>query len=365
MKVAIVVDWLTTMGGAEQVIINIKRCFKEAPIYTTIYAEDKMDDELKNIEIHTSRLQKKASKKKNMNHRKYFPWMPMIFEEFDLNDYDLVISSSSSCAKGILTKPGSTHICYCHTPMRYAWDKRNEYLEGMGRLKKKFVEILLHYMRIWDVNSSNRVDYFIANSNEVKNRIEKYYKRDAVVIHPPVRCDMFNISDTDGDYYLVLSRLVKYKRFDLAVKACKELNKKLVVIGEGPELENLKKDAEGNKNIVFLGRQSDEVVKKYMAECRALLFPGEEDFGIVPVEAQSSGRPVIAYGKGGVLDSVIDGKTGVFFERQTVEDVKNAISKFETMTFDKEEIRKHALKFDEKEFRRKILEFVKEKVELK
>lgn len=304
MKLAIVHDWLTNMGGAEQVVINFKKCYKEAPIYTTFYTPDNLSEELKNIEVYTSNLQKK--KKKVINHKKYFPLMPMAFEDFDLNEYDVVLSSSSSCAKGVLTKPGSVHICYCHSPMRYAWEKREEYLEGMGKLKKKLVKILLHYMRIWDVASSNRVDYFIANSNEVKKRIQKHYKREAVVINPPVRCNLFNISDVDGDYYLVLSRLVGYKRFDLAVEACKSLNKKLVVIGEGPEKEKLEKLAGGNENIKFLGRLPDEEVKKYMAECKALIFPGEEDFGIVPVEAESCGRPVIAYGKGGVLDSVID-----------------------------------------------------------
>jgi len=197
--------------------------------------------------------------------------------------------------------------------MRYAWEKRDEYIEGMGKLKRKLIKLLTHYMRIWDVASSNRVDYFIANSNEVKNRIEKHYKREAVVINPPVRCSLFNISDVDRDYYLVLSRLVTYKRFDLAVKACKELGRKLVVIGDGPERENLQKMAEGSENIKFLGRLPDEEVKKYMAECKALIFPGEEDFGIVPVEAESCGRPVIAYGKGGVLDSVIDRKNWSIF----------------------------------------------------
>ncbi len=358
MKIAIVHDWLTNMGGAEQVVINFKEIYKEAPIYTTFYNPSKLDDKLKNIEVKTSHLQKK---KMVENHKKYFPLMPMAFEKFDLNEYDVVLSSSSSCAKGVLTKPGSIHICYCHTPMRYAWEKRDEYTEGMGKLKKKLVEILCHYMRIWDVASSNRVDYFIANSTEVQKRIKKHYKRDSVVINPPVRCNMFNISETDGDYYLVLSRLVGYKRFDLAVQACSELGKKLVVIGEGPEKEKLEKLA--NENVTFLGRQPDEVVKKYMSECKALLFPGEEDFGIVPVEAQSSGRPVIAYGKGGVLDSVIDGKTGVFFKEQTVESLKEAINKFETMKFDKEEIRKHALEFDEGVFQEKIRKFVEEKIE--
>lgn len=361
MKVAIVHDWLTNMGGAEQVVINLKKIFANAPIYTTFYTPNNLSEELKNIDVRTSYLQKKN--KESINHKKYFPFMPFAFENFDLNEYDVVISSSSCCAKGILTKPGSIHICYCHTPMRYAWEKREEYLEGMGNFKKKLVKILLHYMRIWDAISSDRVDYFIANSNEVKSRIEKHYRREAVVINPPVRCKLFNISETDGDYYLVLSRLVGYKRFDLAIKACRELNRKLVVIGEGPEKQNLEKIANGDKNIEFLGRKPDEVVKKYMAECKALIFPGEEDFGIVPVEAQASGRPVIAYGKGGVLDSVIDGKTGVFFEKQEVEDVKQAILEAENINFDKEEIRKHALKFDEEEFRKKIENFVKEKIE--
>jgi len=359
MKLAIVHDWLTNMGGAEQVVINFKEVYKDAPIYTTFYNPNKLDEKLRNIDVRTSHLQKK---KMVENHKKYFPFMPMAFEKFDLNEYDVVLSSSSSCAKGVLTKPGSIHICYCHTPMRYAWEKRDEYTAGMGKLKKKLVEILLHYMRIWDLVSANRVDYFIANSTEVKKRIMKHYKRDAVVINPPVRCNLFNISETDGDYYFVLSRLVGYKRFDLAVQACKELGKKLVVAGDGPEREKLEKIANGDKNIIFLGRQPDEVVKKYMSECRALIFPGEEDFGIVPVEAQSCGRPVIAFGKGGVLDSVIDGKTGVFFKEQTVQSVKEAIQKFENMKFDKQEIRKHALEFDESVFQKKIREFVEEKV---
>lgn len=359
MKLAIVHDWLTNMGGAEQVVINFKEIYKDAPIYTTFYNPEKLDEKLKNIDVKTSYLQKK---KMVENHKKYFPFMPMAFEKFDLNEYDVVLSSSSSCAKGVLTKPGSIHVCYCHTPMRYAWEKRDEYTEGMGKLKKKLVEILLHYMRIWDVASANRVDYFIANSTEVQKRIKKHYKRDAVVINPPVRCNLFNISETDGDYYFVLSRLVGYKRFDLAVQACKELGKKLVVIGDGPEREKLEKIADGDKNIIFMGRQPDEVVKKYMSECKALIFPGEEDFGIVPVEAQACGRPVIAFGKGGVLDSVINEKTGLFFEEQTAESLKKAIEKFETMKFDKQEIREHALEFDEVVFQKKIKDFIEEKL---
>ena len=295
MKLAIVHDWLTNMGGAEQVVINFKKIYPDAPIYTTFYNPEKLDDELKNIDVRTCYLQKK---KMITNHKKYFPRMPMAFEAFNLNEYDVILTSSSSCAKGVITKPGSIHICYCHTPMRYAWEKRDEYTQGMNKLKKKLISILLHYMRIWDLASASRADFFIANSTEVKNRIWKHYKRDAVVINPPVRCNMFNISDVDSDYYFIVSRLVTYKKFDLAVKACKELGKKLVIIGDGPEKNNLMKIADGDSNIVFMGKQPDEVVKKYMSECKALLYPGEEDFGIVPVEAQACGRPVIAYGKG-------------------------------------------------------------------
>lgn len=355
MRVAIVHDWLTNMGGAEQVVINFKKVYKEAPIYTTLYNPNNLDKELQNIDVRTSFLQKK---KMVVNHKKYFPLMPLAFENFNLNEYDVILSSSSSCAKGVITKPGSIHVCYCHTPMRYAWELRDDYTKGMGKLKRRLVKILLHYMRIWDLASASRVDYFIANSTEVQKRIKKHYKRDSVVINPPVRCDLFNISETDGDYYFVISRLVGYKRFDLAVQACSELGKKLVVIGDGPEKEKLEKVA--NENVTFLGRQPDEVVKKYMAECKALLFPGEEDFGIVPVEAQACGRPVIAYGKGGVIDTVIDGKTGVYFTEQTVESLKEAIIKFEKMNFDKSEIRKHALEFDEKVFQRKIKEYIEE-----
>ncbi len=355
MKIAIVHDWLTNMGGAEQVIINFKEIYPDAPIYTTLYNPNNLDEKLRNIDVRTSFLQKK---KMITNHKKYFPLMPLAFENFNLNEYDVVLSSSSSCAKGVLTNPNSVHICYCHTPMRYAWEKRDDYINGMGKIKRRLIKILLHYMRMWDSASANRVDYFIANSTAVQKRIKKYYKRDSIVIHPPVRCNLFNISTTDGDYYFIVSRLVTYKRFDLAVQACSQLGKKLVIIGDGPERRNLEKLA--NENVTFLGKQPDDVVKKYMSECKALLFPGEEDFGIVPVEAQACGRPVIAYNKGGVLDTVIDGKTGVLFEEQTVDSLKNAIIKFETMQFNKNEIRDHALKFDEIAFREKIKNYINE-----
>ena len=355
MKLAIVHDWLTNMGGAEQVIINFKEIYKDAPIYTTFYNPNNLDPKLRNLDVRTSFLQKD---KMITNHKKYFPLMPFAFSRFDLREYDVVLSSSTCCAKGVKAKNG-IHICYCNTPMRYAWEKREDYLKNMNFLKKTIVKIFLFFMRRWDKWSCKRVDYFIANSTEVPSRIKRCYNRNSDVINPPVRCKLFNISNIDGDYYFIVSRLVPYKRFDLAVRACSELGKKLIIIGDGTEKEDLMKMA--NENVIFMGRQPDEVVKKYMSECKALIFPGEEDFGITPVEAMSCGRPVICYGKGGVLDTVIDGKTGVYFEEQTVESLKKAILKFENMKFDKKEIRARALEFDESVFQKKIKKYIEEK----
>ena len=355
MKLAIVHDWLTNMGGSEQVIINFKKIYPEAPIYTTFYNPNNLDEQLQNIDVRTSFLQ---GKKMVTDHKKYFPLMPLAFRLFNLKDYDIVLSSSSSCSKGVKVKQG-LHICYCHTPMRYAWDKQEDYLKDMNKIKQILLRVFLYFMRKWDVWSSKRVDYFIANSTAVQERIKKCYNRESTVINPPVRCNLFNISNTNGDYYFIVSRFVPYKRFDLAVKACSELGRKLIIIGDGPERNNLENLA--NENVIFLGKQPDEVVKKYMEECKALLFPGEEDFGITPVEAMACGRPVIAYGKGGVLDTVVDKKTGLLFKEQTVECLKEAILEFEKMKFDKIEIRNHALKFNEEAFREKISNFIEER----
>lgn len=355
MKLAIVHDWLTNMGGSEQVIINFKKIYPKAPIYTTFYNPSNLDKQLQNIDVRTSFLQ---GKKMVTDHKKYFPLMPLAFELFNLKEYDIVLSSSTSCAKGVKA-PNGIHICYCNTPMRYAWEKREDYLKNMNKIKQIVFRIFLWFMRRWDVWSSKRVDYFIANSIAVRERIKKCYNRESTVINPPVRCNLFNISNTDGDYYFIVSRFVPYKRFDLAVQACSELGRKLIIIGDGPERKNLEKLA--NENVTFLGKQPDEVVKRYMEECKALLFPGEEDFGITPVEAMACGRPVIAYGKGGVLDTVVDKKTGLLFKEQTVESLKKAILEFEQMKFDKTEIRNHALKFNEETFREKIKNFVEEK----
>lgn len=358
MKVALVHDWLTNMGGAERVVINFKELFPDAPIYTTLYNPDKLDKALQDVDIHPSFLQSAKNLKKG--HQRLLPFMPAAFESFDLNGYDVVLSSSSSCAKGVVTSPDTVHICYCHTPMRYAWEFYYNYANdtSMGKLKKIFLKYFMSYMRVWDRVSADRVDYFIANSANVAKRIWKQYRRESVVIHPPVRCSLFKPSAEDADYFLMLSRLVPYKRVDLAVEAFNELGLPLVIIGDGSERENLQVLAKSN--ITFLGRQPDEVIRDYYAKCQALIFPGEEDFGITPLEAQASGRPVIAYSKGGALETVVEGKTGLFFEEQTVDSLKHAIMKFSNCSFDKLAIRQHSEKFDEEIFKQKLQIFINE-----
>lgn len=358
MKIALVHDWLTNMGGAERVVINFTEAFPEAPIYTTIYNPDKLDEELKNIDVRTSFLQNK--RKAKTNHQRYFPFMPMAFESFDMNEYDIVLSSSSSCAKGIITNPDTMHVCYCHSPMRYGWEFYYDYAnkEISNPIKKAMLKYFMNYMRIWDNVSSDRVDYFIANSENVAKRIWKHYRRESVVIHPPVRSSLFSINNIDDEYYLIVSRLVSYKRVDLAVEAFNELGLPLVIIGDGPEKAKLEQKAKSN--IKFLGRQPDSVIKEYYSKCRAFLFPGEEDFGITPLEAQASGRPVIAYGKGGALETVISEKTGIFFDNQTVDSLKQSVEKFKTLKFDKNIIRAHAEEFDEEIFKAKIKNYLVE-----
>ncbi|AJA46753.1 glycosyltransferase [Clostridium pasteurianum DSM 525 = ATCC 6013] len=356
VKVALVHDWLTNMGGAERVVINFKEIYKDSPIYTTLYNPEKLDEELKNIDVRTSFLQNEKNLKKG--HQSLLPFMPMAFESFDLNEYDIILSSSSSCAKGVVTNPNSMHVCYCHTPMRYGWEFYYEYANNwdMKKIKRNMLKYFINYIRVWDNVSSNRVDYFIANSQNVARRIWKHYRRESVVIHPPVRCKLFNISDIDEDYFLILSRLVPYKKVDLAVKAFNELGLPLVVIGDGVERQKLESIAKDN--IKFLGRQPDSVIKEYYSKCRAFLFPGDEDFGITPLEAQASGRPVIAFGKGGALETVVENQTGVFFREQTVDSLKDAVKRFEGVKFDKQAIRKHAEEFDEEIFKEKIKSFI-------
>lgn len=353
-NVALVHDWLTNMGGAENVIEALLDIYPEAPIFTSLFEPKKLSKKLQSANVYPSYLQRlpKFLRKQQL----LLPLMPKAFEEFDLSDYEIVISSSSSCAKGIITGERTIHVCYCHTPMRYAWDFYHEYMGTLSQPKKFLATRQIHKIRQWDRLSADRVDYFIANSSAVARRINKHYRREAIVIHPPVAVDRFRSDHQKEDFYLVVSRLVSYKHIELAVQACTQLNRKLVVIGDGEQAKELKKL--GGKSITFLGRQSDEVVAEYFSRARAFLFPGEEDFGITIVEAQAAGCPVIAYGKGGAQDSVLEGVTGIFFTEQTIKGLSEAILTFEKMQLDPAVIRQHSLRFSEKQFKEKIKNFV-------
>lgn len=356
MKVAIVHEWLTIYGGSERVTEILHEIFPKAPIYCLVYDKDTMPERFKGYDIRTTFVQKLPFAKKH--YKAYLPIMPRAYEELDLTEYDLVISSSSACAKGVITRSDAIHICYCHTPTRYFWEFYYEYTKGMGKLKKMIISTFIHKLRMWDRLAADRVDKFIANSNYIAGRISKYYRKDSKVIFPPVNTHLYDINEEDENYYLIVSRLVSYKRIDLAVEAFNKLGLPLLVIGDGPEKEKLQKCAKGN--IKFLGRLSDEDIREYYSKCKALVFPGEEDFGITPVECQASGRPVIAYGKGGALDTVLDGKTGIFFKSQTVEALVEAVKKFEEygVEYTKNQIKKYSEKFSVDRFKDEFLEFI-------
>lgn len=350
-RVAIVHDWLVTYGGAERVVEAFLEMYPEADIYTLVYDKEKMGKVFRPEKVKTTFIQKfpKATKL----YTKLLPFMPYAFEELDLSDYDLVISSSSCCAKGVITGPNTKHIAYIHSPMRYAWDLYHDYKKRSGKLTRFFMSIFMKSLREWDYTSSQRIDVLIANSNYVAKRINKFWRRECKVIYPPVDIDRLSPNGKDPeDFYVVFSRFVPYKRIDLAILACKKLGKKLVVIGDGEQRDYLKSLA--NENITFTGRISDEEVKDYLQRCKAMIFSAEEDFGIVPLEAQACGRPVIAYGKGGALETVVDGVTGVFFREQEVDSVVSAIQKFETLSLNTNDIYTHAMKFSRERFKKEI-----------
>lgn len=360
MKVAIVHDWLTNMGGAEKVVIALHELFPDAPIYTSVANLKKLDPLFSKMNIKTTFIQKLPFSKSKYN--RYLPLFPVAFESLDLRGYDVIITSSSSIgAKGILRDSTSIHICYCHTPPRYAWDFYQEYLYSVGSFQRLFIRPLMHYLRMYDQLSANRVDFFIANSSNVAERIKKIYQKNSKIIYPPVETAKFSVSHKSEDFYLVVSRLVQYKRIDIAIRACNELNKKLVIIGKGEEMESLKQIA--GPNIQFLGYQPDSVVKDYMERCKAFLFPGYEDFGITPVEAQACGKPTIAYGKGGALDYVINMETGILFDEQSVDSMISAIRKLENHCFDPMLISRHVQKYDKMVFGSKLSSFIYESIQ--
>ncbi|HZT98725.1 MAG TPA: glycosyltransferase [Ktedonobacteraceae bacterium] len=360
MRVALVHDYLNQMGGAERVVMAFHEIFPDAPIYTSIYDPERVDPVFRTMDIRTTFMQKLPLVTKY--HQPYLPFYPFAMESLDLRGYDLVLSSSSAFGKGVITRPETLHICYCHTPMRWCWNY-DEYVEReqLGKMARSILPILITGLRTWDQTSSMRVDYFIANSPVVADRIQKYYRREAVVIPPPVEAERFPFDPTlqPENYFLIVSRLIPYKRIDLAIEACNRLQLPLVIIGSGRDLDRLKTFA--GPTIRFTGRLSDEEVIYYYTHCRALLFPGEEDFGITPLEAQAAGRPVIAYRAGGALASVVDGITGAFFQQQTVDSLATVLASFDGRMYNPHVIRNHALEFDKPRFSRRILQFIEAK----
>ena len=363
MKTAIVHDWLVTYGGAERVLEQMLKCFPDADLFSLYdFIPPGERDFILNKKVDTSVLQRLPFAKKK--YRSYLPLMPLAIEQFDLSDYDLVISSNYAVAKGVITGPDQLHICMCYSPIRYAWDMMHQYLRESrltGGPKGWFARYLLHRIRMWDYRTSNGVDEFIAISKYIARRIRKVYRREATVIYPPVDVDAFELCSEKENFYLTTSRMVPYKKIDLIVEAFSSMpDKSLVVIGDGPDFDKVKKKAGGN--ITLLGYQPFEVLKDHMQRARAFIFAAEEDFGIVPVEAQACGTPVIAYGKGGALETVIDGVTGLFFTEQTPEHLIDAVDRFEQRcgTFEPELIREHALQFSTENFIKQFKQFVSE-----
>lgn len=362
MKVALVHDYLIRMGGAEGVLLELHKMFPEAPIYTLLYDERQMRKFLKDAEIRTSFLQKFPSFLRH-HHKHLLPFLPVAAESFDLRDFDLVISSSSAFAKSIITRPDTVHISYCHSPSRFLWDWSHEYIKDMhlGFVRSALAKTLVHYLRIWDRSSSKRVDYFIANSRATRDKIKKYYRQDAKIIYPPVKLPSFSefIEAQDKNYFLIISQLAPYKKIDLAVEAFNKLKLPLVVIGEGPDYKKLLKLAA--PNIHILGWRDEKEKNEYLKNCTAFIFAGEDDFGIAPVEAMGWGKPVLAFGAGGALETVLQGATGEFFNDATPEVLADGVRRLRDnlLKYSPLVIRKWAERFCQEKFRQEIMDFVK------
>lgn len=359
MRVALIHDHLAQDGGAEKVLKVLAELFPEAPIYTLLYDRQSADKYFKGRRVDTSIIQKLPWGVKH--YKWYMPFMPMAVEFFDLSGYDLVISDASAFAKGVITSTDTLHVCYCHTPTRYLWSDTHQYIQELrfNKYFKKIISYSLSRVRLWDRLAADRVDKFIANSNFIAKRIKKYYHRDSVVIYPPVQVDKFVISPEAKEYYLIGGRLAPYKRVDIVVEAFQELkDKKLKIFGDGVDFNRLKGLAKGAANIEFLGRVDDAAKAKLYSGCIAFLNPQEEDFGITAVEAMAAGRPVIAYKSGGALETVVDGQTGLFFEKQTAAAIVEAVKRSESLSFNSALIRQHAEKFSTARFKKEIKEFV-------
>jgi len=360
LRVAYVHDWLIVRAGAEKVLEEMVKTVKADEIFTLFYKKENFKNSpISQFKITTSPLNDLPFVHKY--YRSLLPFMPLAVEWFDLRGYDLVISSSHSVAKNVITFPHQVHICYCHTPIRYAWDLTHEYLRTLPPPLRIFAHGILKKIRMWDFVSSSRVDLFIANSTTVARRIKKYYNRDSVVIYPPVEVEKFKIGKP-RDYFITVSRLVPYKKVDVIVSAFNELRLKLLVVGDGPEMGRIKKLA--GKNVEILGWVDDNTLVELLSNARAFVYCAYEDFGISPVEANASGLPVIAYGYGGVSETVIDGETGLFFYEQSPNALKEAVLRFLKIedNFDRERIRKHSLNFSANVFREKFLNVVRSSV---
>jgi glycosyltransferase involved in cell wall biosynthesis len=358
IKTALVHHWFLNMSGGEKVCESICEIFDSLDIFTIVSNPHIFSPVLKRQSLTNSFVQKIPGAKRL--HR-YYAWLfPLAVESFDLRPYDLVITSDSSTVKGVVTQPETCHICYCHSPMRYAWNMFSEHAESSSTIARALVSLLMHYLRLYDYSASARVDYFVANSLTVHDRIRKYYRRDSKVIYPPCDTDKFTISSTVQDYYLFVGRLVAYKGARMALEAFNRTEKPLKIVGDGPDRSRLQ--AAAGKNIEILGWVSDEELATLYAGCRALVFPAEEDLGIVPLEAQACGRPIIAFGKGGALETVIPEETGLFFSEQTPRALNEAIELFERKChiFDPLRIRANAERFGKQRFRDEFSEYVAE-----
>lgn len=370
MKVAIVHDWLVVYAGAERCLEQILNIYPEADLFALVdFLDEDKRDFIKHKKVTTSFIQHLPKAK--TKYRSYLPLMPLAIEQLDLSKYDLIISSSHCVAKGIITGPDQVHISYVYSPIRYAWDLQHQYLKESGLNKgiKGFIaKIILHYMRLWDIRTSNNVDHFIAISKFIKKRIWKCYRREADVIYPPVDVEAFEYCDQKEDFYLTASRMVPYKKMDLIAEAFTAMpDKKLIIIGEGPDFEKIK--AKAGKNVILMGYQSFDVLKDHMQRAKAFVFAAEEDFGIAPLEAQACGTPVIAFGKGGALETVRglgikDKPTGIFFDKQIKDSLIDAVNKFEQQSnlIKYEDCRENALNFSVEKFNLNIKKLIEAKL---
>jgi glycosyltransferase involved in cell wall biosynthesis len=371
VKVAIIHDWLVTYAGAEKVLEQLLMIYPDADLFSLVdFIDADKRDFILNKSVTTSFIQKLPFAKKK--YRSYLPFMPLAIEQLDVSKYDIVISSSHAVAKGVITGPDQLHISYVHSPIRYAWDLQHQYLKEAGLergMKGWIAKTILHYIRNWDYRTANGVDYFVANSKFIARRIWKVYRRKADVIYPPVDVSAFSFHDQKEDFYLTASRMVPYKKIDLIVETFSQMpDKKLVVIGDGPDFHKIK--AKAASNVELLGYQPFEVLRDYMQRAKAFVFAAEEDFGITPVEAQACGTPVIAYGKGGALETVrgygqTENPTGLFFEEQTIKSLVDSIKSFENISGDikYEDCRENALCFSPERFRKEFEDYVNSKLE--